>query len=112
MISHTRLRVLSNKGLLTHNIDCSICTDRYTLLVKYNATSNFFALYERLTLGSYESEIHQIFAFLVALQVKEAEELEQAQRVTQEKKYAVHDELVRKAKAQEVRLASTGVRAC
>ena len=48
----------------------------------------------------------------MAVQVKEAEELEQAQRVTQEKKYAVHDELVRKAKAQEVRLASTGVRAC
>ena len=36
------------------------------------------------------------------VQVKEAEELEQAQRVTQEKKHAVHDELVRKAKAQEV----------
>ena len=34
--------------------------------------------------------------------MKEAEELEQAQRVTQEKKHAVHDELVRKAKAQEV----------
>ena len=36
------------------------------------------------------------------MQVKEAQALEQAQRVTQEKKHAVHDELVRKAKAQEV----------
>lgn len=38
----------------------------------------------------------------MCVQVKEAEELEQAQRVTQDKKQAVHDELVRKAKAQEV----------
>lgn len=37
------------------------------------------------------------------LQVKAAEELERGQRITEEKKHAVHDELVRKAKAQEVR---------
>ena len=36
--------------------------------------------------------------------------MEQAQRVTQDKKYAVHDELVRKAIAQEVLAASTSVR--
>lgn len=36
------------------------------------------------------------------VQVKAAEELERGQRITQEKKHAVHDELVRKAKAQEV----------
>ena len=38
----------------------------------------------------------------MCVQVKEAQELEQAQRVTQDKKYAVHDELIRKAMAQEV----------
>ena len=38
----------------------------------------------------------------VCLQVKEEAELEQAQRVTHDKKHAVHDELLRKAAAQEV----------
>ena len=48
----------------------------------------------------------------VCVQVKAAEELEQAQRVTTEKKHAVHDELVRKAKAQEVGFASDHVSWC
>ena len=39
---------------------------------------------------------------LLHLQVKAEAELEQAQRVTQEKKVAVHEELLRKATAKEV----------
>lgn len=39
---------------------------------------------------------------MCVVQVKAAEELERGQRITQEKKHAVHDELVRKAMAQEV----------
>ena len=41
---------------------------------------------------------------VMGVQVKEAEELERAQRITEDKKHAVHDELIRKAIAKEVRV--------
>lgn len=43
-----------------------------------------------------------LFLFSCSCKVKEATELEQAQRVTEEKKQVMHEELVRKATAKMV----------
>ena len=61
---------------------------------------------------SYETNIVSCIPHLISLlpllhlQVKAEAELEQAQRVTQDKKLAMHEELLRKATAKEVGGAS------